>query len=775
MELTPAEVTPNLAPGAPPGGTRRTKLGLSLAGGGFRATIFHVGVLWRLAELDLLRHVEVLSTVSGGSITGAHYALLLKKAIDAKASLQRADYLRLVETLLKDLKAAIQKNLRIRLFWNPLELLRIMVTPYGLGQRMARLYDRHLYRRVFRSSGGGRSGDGPRLRDLKCRPGGVPIGDLEKYNSEPANTSKVPSLILNATSLNSGAPFRFTSTEIGDPELGFMRYDEIETELLSRKDVLGMQQSALRRALSAAGMSPQSITIKGKSHNPLLVRYVALWKEFNDVPAGGTWVQFLPQPLQGHHSLILALAQAPLGVLRLAKIEAWYFVRGPAQTPPVAGGLSVGERRERFWIALKVIDESLALAAQAALGQSDSELAESVLQLYYVRMAGHVARPAAKAFGDIRVADAVAASASFPPVFTPYRVSRLYDERIVALLGLTDGGVYDNMGITNLLNEGCTHIVASDTGGVFDRQPHVSSGRLGMMGRMSSILMNDVAEQQRSALRERRRVTDGIENASGPKLQGLKDRYQLRGLAYFHIASDPIVPTLPAFDRQGLSRLRTDLDAFGDVEIEALVNHGYATADDYIRKYIEPKDFNVGPWTAPGSYPLKLMPRNDAERKRLERILKVGRQRLGRGLALRAPVACIAIGVLVLAIIADFAAGLPVTRGLAQAIAATTLFFVQFAIIFVRSWWSSSSTTAWERLAVAGGLLALVPLGIVARWAHVRFETVRWLVARVRTLSGNGLWLLGLAPLWLAAGVAVTSWFGYWTQGRPFLAKTRKL
>src|SRR5580658_5007428 len=37
------------------------KLGLALSGGGFRASFFHIGVLARLAELDLLRYVEVLS------------------------------------------------------------------------------------------------------------------------------------------------------------------------------------------------------------------------------------------------------------------------------------------------------------------------------------------------------------------------------------------------------------------------------------------------------------------------------------------------------------------------------------------------------------------------------------------------------------------------------------------------------------------------------------------------------------------------------------------
>jgi hypothetical protein len=49
----------------------RGKVGLALSGGGFRATLFHLGVLARLAECNVLRSVETLSTVSGGSIGGA--------------------------------------------------------------------------------------------------------------------------------------------------------------------------------------------------------------------------------------------------------------------------------------------------------------------------------------------------------------------------------------------------------------------------------------------------------------------------------------------------------------------------------------------------------------------------------------------------------------------------------------------------------------------------------------------------------------------------------
>jgi len=43
-------------------------IGLSLSGGGYRATVFHLGLLARLAESHILENVTILSTVSGGSL-----------------------------------------------------------------------------------------------------------------------------------------------------------------------------------------------------------------------------------------------------------------------------------------------------------------------------------------------------------------------------------------------------------------------------------------------------------------------------------------------------------------------------------------------------------------------------------------------------------------------------------------------------------------------------------------------------------------------------------
>src|SRR6266849_9529554 len=54
-------------------------MGLCLSGGGYRAMLFHLGTLWRLNELGILRKVARVSSVSGGSLTAARLGLMWKK------------------------------------------------------------------------------------------------------------------------------------------------------------------------------------------------------------------------------------------------------------------------------------------------------------------------------------------------------------------------------------------------------------------------------------------------------------------------------------------------------------------------------------------------------------------------------------------------------------------------------------------------------------------------------------------------------------------------
>jgi NTE family protein len=53
----------------------KDRLGLALSGGGYRAAAFHLGTLNKLHELGILNKVDVISTISGGSITGAAWCL----------------------------------------------------------------------------------------------------------------------------------------------------------------------------------------------------------------------------------------------------------------------------------------------------------------------------------------------------------------------------------------------------------------------------------------------------------------------------------------------------------------------------------------------------------------------------------------------------------------------------------------------------------------------------------------------------------------------------
>ena len=50
-------------------------IGLALSGGGFRATLFHCGALWRLNELGYLPKLARISSVSGGSIAAGRLAV----------------------------------------------------------------------------------------------------------------------------------------------------------------------------------------------------------------------------------------------------------------------------------------------------------------------------------------------------------------------------------------------------------------------------------------------------------------------------------------------------------------------------------------------------------------------------------------------------------------------------------------------------------------------------------------------------------------------------
>lgn len=86
------------------------KKGLALSGGGFRASFFHLGTLAKLAEHDLLKDIEVISTVSGGSIIGVHYYLKLQQLLENKKDIDitQENYITLVNELIDEFFEIVQ-------------------------------------------------------------------------------------------------------------------------------------------------------------------------------------------------------------------------------------------------------------------------------------------------------------------------------------------------------------------------------------------------------------------------------------------------------------------------------------------------------------------------------------------------------------------------------------------------------------------------------------------------------------------------------------------
>lgn len=187
------------------------KLGLAFSGGGFRASFFHIGVLAKLAEADLLRKVEVISCVSGGSILGAYYYLKLKNMLesDKYEKLTKQDYINLVAELETEFLDKVNKNVRMNIlshFWANIKMA--FVSSYNRTSRTADLYDRFLYNDLLKGK------EKVYMTDLLISPGGDKSFRPNRDNWKVEN--KVPILILNATTLNTGHSWQFTGTWMGE-------------------------------------------------------------------------------------------------------------------------------------------------------------------------------------------------------------------------------------------------------------------------------------------------------------------------------------------------------------------------------------------------------------------------------------------------------------------------------------------------------------------------------------------------------------------------------
>lgn len=202
------------------------------------------------------------------------------------------------------------------------------------------------------------------------------------------------------------------------------------------------------------------------------------------------------------------------------------------------------------------------------------------------------------------VGQAVAASAAFPPVFSPIRIDAhrytfggtLYHDSPVAVprtIPLTDGGVYENLGTEVLMKRTplpggrvmapAEFILVSDGGYppryAFDvgRMPGVAS--LSLLKRVNAIALEQV-----SALRRRilvRMFEEGQQHgllvALGSNVDRIPDG---GGEVYRRLVGAEVCPPSTIVER--IHRVRTHLNRFSREEAEALMYHGYVLTDAFL-------------------------------------------------------------------------------------------------------------------------------------------------------------------------------------------------
>jgi len=209
---------------------------------------------------------------------------------------------------------------------------------------------------------------------------------------------------------------------------------------------------------------------------------------------------------------------------------------------------------------------------------------------------------------ETRLSEAVAASSAFPIAFPPF--VRDYDARDFhhgdakavptdwnwkGRVALTDGGVYDNMGLEPAWK---THadILVSDGGAPFELEADAGRGIVPRLWRSYGIFAN-----QAEALRKRWLVASFVKDVNGKAVYG--GAYWGLGTDITEYASSqPGATSLPGYSGEVLDRLRvvrTDLDAFSPDEKGVLMNHGWALANGAIRRWAMGLAQNAAPGQVP--------------------------------------------------------------------------------------------------------------------------------------------------------------------------------
>jgi NTE family protein len=203
---------------------------------------------------------------------------------------------------------------------------------------------------------------------------------------------------------------------------------------------------------------------------------------------------------------------------------------------------------------------------------------------------GEVKRPL------VPLATAVAASAAFPPVlspltldldpasFTPGTGQDLQHEPYTDEAVLTDGGVYDNLGLETVWKR-YDSVLVSDAGGKMAAEPEPETDWVRHSRRVLDVIDNQVR-----SLRKRQLISSYREGKRKGAYWGIRT----------NIADYDLSDVLPCpHDRtMQLAELPTRLKRLPSGTQERLINWGYAVCDAALRRHVDPT-------LKPGEFPYR--------------------------------------------------------------------------------------------------------------------------------------------------------------------------
>jgi NTE family protein len=155
---------------------------LCLSGGGYRAMVFHIGVLWRLYETGMLANIKRISSVSGGSITAGMLALKWRE-LSFKPDTINSEFVPKFVAPLRDF-AGVTIDAE--------SVILGALLPGSIGDRIAKAYDEHLFH-------------GKTLQDMPDE----------------------PRFVINATNVQSGVLWRFMKPYMRDYRVGEVRNPKV--------------------------------------------------------------------------------------------------------------------------------------------------------------------------------------------------------------------------------------------------------------------------------------------------------------------------------------------------------------------------------------------------------------------------------------------------------------------------------------------------------------------------------------------------------------------